>query len=103
MSALSLHVWLHVALCVVVMSIALWPVVLLRWGFFAVPLVVSTGWILCDGCVLSPTLPDGSHANDIVGFLRWVSPRMNECTATRLINTVMVAIPTVIVGRFLYG
>lgn len=103
MSAPSLHVWLHVAFCVVVMSIALWPVALLRWGFFAVPLVVSTGWLLCDGRVLSPTLPDGSHANDIVGFIQWVFPRTNECTATRLINTVMVAIPTVIVGRFLYG
>lgn len=75
--------------------------------FFHIPFLVVLSWLVYDGCVLDLKHKDGiSHPTDLHYVLTTLTNRMgveaiSEQTTMRVVHTIVVLLPTIMVARLL--
>lgn len=89
---------LHLAVAVLIVSTAAWPLAWLRRGGLWVAFGVAALWVLCDGCMMSPRDAHGERVPEVQQVVQRVLGVSSD-TADRLMTAIMVLVPTAIAAR----
>lgn len=88
-------VWLlHLTFILFFLSIPFWPLRVLRFGVF-MPLVLSTIWILFDGCPLTQIQRDLNDEYFSKVLLRYLFPNITNESAARASYYILILVVTV--------
>ena len=93
----------HVLVFVLIFTVSFLPLAVLKYGLFLVPFIVSTTWIVYDGCVLNPRNADGKRQHDIQAVLAYIGWDIPRQKIGYLVGSGMVMLPTIIAGRALWS
>ena len=100
---MDMSIAFHVALFVLVVSTAFYPLSVLRRGVFVIPFLVSFSWVMFGGCVLESRQADGTRRNDMHRVLSAMGIGVTEATAKYIVYSTFVLLPTIVAGRALLG
>ena len=85
---------LHLLIFGLIMSIPSWPIAYLKYGVY-VPIILSTIWVVCNGCPLTkyqPNLSTNSFTREVYSYFM---PNITVKTAEH-INTVALILITIL-------
>ncbi len=88
---MDLLFWLHLAIIGFVLSVPFWDLEHLRFGVY-VPLLLTTIWLLCDGCPLTAMHNGGNDGYFAQTLLRPFFPNITREQTSRFAYYVLIII-----------
>ena len=88
-------VWvLHISFIMFFLSIPVWPIKYLRYGVFA-PVLLSTGWIIFDGCPLTRIQRDLNDEYFSKVLLQYLKPTITKEETARASYYILILVTTI--------
>ena len=91
---------LHMMIIVSVLSVAVWPLEVVKKGAFLAPALISLGWVLFSGCILMPyDVKENKRREFLYPILKQFAPRLTFDEYTNWIIFTLTSVPTFILYR----
>ena len=92
--------YIHFIILIAILSIPFLPMKLIKKGIYIIPLIITIGWLVFDGCIIT-NIDKDNNITFLKRILTPIFPNITNTTISRLSQFVLTLILTIIIYRLI--
>ncbi len=97
---MNIKLIIHIIVFIFICSTVFFPMSLLKKGCFIIPFLVSTSWVVFDGCILNST-KGNERKNDLYIICQTLNIQISHSRCKYIICSGIVLLPTIMFARLM--